>query len=259
MTYFEATRAEMVVRRSQLSRRIDLIEDDLQRYGETGLASTASEHPAGEVVEEFVATMARELGQVECAIRRIGSREYDCCMQCGGTIRHERLDRLPYSVNCEACSVHFPVEYLQQLRGRHSSLRRIIAGVLRAVSAHTSESNDAAARRLGHAPTMALLSELSRQLPERFSVEERDGYLTEALDVAPRFSRQATALMRQHAEFSQRIRAIVKEAEAALESADEWLGVRDHSHQLCLDLITHEQAECDIIESAFLDDMGASD
>jgi hypothetical protein len=166
---------------------------------------------------------------------------------------------LPYSVNCEECSVHFPVEYLQQLRGRHSSLRRIIAAVLRAVSAHTSESNDAAARRLGHAPTMALLSELSRQLPERFSVEERDGYLTEALDVAPRFSRQATALMRQHAEFSQRIRAIVKEAEAALESADEWLGVRDHSHHLCLDLITHEQAECDIIESAFLDDMGASD
>jgi len=265
---FDAARAEMVARRTELNRRLDHIEDDLRKHArlaepttDPALATSAGafESPAGRVLQEFMATLQRELGQIESAIQRIDTREYDCCIQCGGRIQQGRLDRLPYAVNCESCSSQFPVEYLQQLRGRHSSLRRTIAALLGVTGAESREPEGDDDRRLGLGPLLALLSDLSRQLPERFDIEERDGYLSEALAAAPRFSRRATALMQQHAEFSLRIRSIVKEAESALESHEAWGDIRADFRDLCLDLIAHEQAEADIIESAFLDDMGASD
>ena len=98
-----------------------------------------------------------------------------------------------------------------------------------------------------------------RELPIRFRMEEEGGYLAEALAVAPRFSRRATDLRAGHGAFVRRIGAIVKQAEAASDERVEWEDVLSEFRQLTLDLLAHEEAEADILESAFLDDFGASD
>jgi RNA polymerase-binding transcription factor DksA len=259
VTYFGNARRRLSTRRSQLERRIASIEDDLDRYGSGERSIADSRDPAGTLLHDFMQTLRRELGPVDSALRRIDSREYDCCIQCGGTIQSERLERLPYAVNCDKCSRHFPLEYIQQLRAQHSSLRRTIFSVLPLLEYTVDRCEDGKATPANLAPTFALLADVSRQLPERFQIEEEGGYLAEALSAAPRYSKRATELMHQHGDFSLRIRAIVKDAESATDSVDAWRLVHQRFRRLSMDLLAHEQAETDILESAFLDDLGGID
>jgi DnaK suppressor protein len=259
MTYFDTARVTLATRRSELLRRIALIESDLERYGSDYRDSASHAEPACAVLHEFMTALERELGQVESAIRRIDSKEYDCCMQCGGTIRDERLEQLPYAVNCANCSSSYPMDYIHSLRTQHSSIRRTIFSVLNIIGDVIDRCERDDARPDSLASTFALLSDLGRQLPERFRLEEQGGYLAEALSVAPRFSRRATELMQEHASFSRRIGSIVKAAEAADSHAAEWRVVQDDFRQLSLELLAHEQSEADIVESAFLDDVGGAD
>jgi RNA polymerase-binding transcription factor DksA len=239
MSYYETTRAQLASRRSDLFRRIGHIETDLERHGARYRESAPPTEPACEVLHEFMTALQRELGQVESALHRIASKEYDCCMQCGGTIRRERLEQLPYT--------------------QHSSIRRTIFSVLNIIGDVIDRCDRDEASSESLASTHALLSDLGRQLPERFRQEEQGGYLAEALSAAPRFSRRATELMQQHAEFSRRIADVVKTAESAGSSSPDWRRVQDEFRQLSLDLLAHEQSESDIIESAFLDDVGGAD
>jgi RNA polymerase-binding transcription factor DksA len=259
MSYYETTRAQLASRRSDLFRRIGHIETDLERHGARYRESAPPTEPACEVLHEFMTALQRELGQVESALHRIASKEYDCCMQCGGTIRRERLEQLPYAVNCASCSSSYPMDYIHSLRTQHSSIRRTIFSVLNIIGDVIDRCDRDEASSESLASTHALLSDLGRQLPERFRQEEQGGYLAEALSAAPRFSRRATELMQQHAEFSRRIADVVKTAESAGSSSPDWRRVQDEFRQLSLDLLAHEQSESDIIESAFLDDVGGAD
>jgi RNA polymerase-binding transcription factor DksA len=263
MTHYETARRTLATRRGELVRRLARLEDDLESLGAAPDALHAlprSAPVALKVISDFMEALDREIGLIDSALRRIDSREYDCCLQCGATIEPERLERLPYTVNCKRCSDGYPVDYIHQLRSHHSSLRRTVFNVLHVLD-DTAErcacpdgisTADVAGAR-------ALLRDLGRHLPARFEIEERGGYLAEALAAAPRFSRRATRLMRQHADFSRRIEALVKEAERAGTDAAAWDTTRDEFRELALDLLAHEQAESDIVESAFLDDLGGID
>lgn len=263
MTHYETARSELAARRSELLRRLTQIEDDLEGLGTTPEALDALPRSAPRalvIVSDFMQALAREIALIESALRRIDSREYDCCLQCGGTVEAERLERLPYTVNCKACSDGYPVDYIHQLRSHHSSLRRTIFNVLHVLDDTARHcAGDDGAPQADVAGALTLLRDLGRHLPMRFEKEERGGHLAEALAAAPRFSRRATGLMQQHADFSRRIDALVKEAEQAGRSRAAWGAVRDSFRELALDLLAHEQAESDIVESAFLDDLGGID
>lgn len=263
MTDYATARSELTARRNELLRRLTQIEDDLERHGaspDEARTASAAASTGARIVADFIESLGREIGLIESALRRIDSREYDCCLQCGGTIEAERLERLPYSVNCATCSADFPVEYIHQLRSHHSSLRRTVFNVLHVLDEMATRCDtEPGPAEADVATALALLSDLGRHLPARFEQEERGGYLAEALSAAPRFSRQATLLMRQHAEFSRRIDAIVKDCEQQAPSGTGWAPARDAFRQLALDLLAHEQAEADIVESAFLDDLGGID
>lgn len=266
---YATARAELSARRSDLLRRLTQIENDLERHGSSPNATERRGDAASigaSIVTDFIESLGREIALIESSLRRIDSREYDCCLQCGGTIQADRLERLPYSVNCTACSADFPVEYIHQLRSHHSSLRRTVFNVLhvlddmaRHAEARPGCDDTHATDDADVASALALLADLGRHLPARFEIEERGGYLAEALAAAPRFSRQATRLMAQHAEFSRRMDALVKDTEHAGQTPSSWTTSRNAFRQLALDLLAHEQAEADIVESAFLDDLGGID
>jgi len=259
VAYFERPRSQLISRRSELARRIAAIEADLDLRGASKEPSTADEVSADHSLDDFMDTLRRELGVIESAIRRIDSREYDCCMQCGGRIRPDRLELLPYAVNCARCSRSFPREYVQQLRGQHSDLRRALVSLETLITALIERCEEQTAGAGNLAPTLALLADLSRQLPEHFALEEKGGYLAEALQAAPRFSRRAERLQKQHRGFGDRIESILEEANLAATSSKSWRRVDGHFRQFSTALMAHEQAENDILESAFLDDIGTAD
>jgi len=260
---YASARSELSSRHAELLRRLTQIENDLERHGSSpdDARSRAPSASTGiEIVSDFLESLSREIALIESALRRIDSREYDCCLQCGGTIAAERLQQLPYTVNCTACSADFPVDYIHQLRSHHSSLRRTVFNVLHVLNDMAAQqTSEAGTTATDVASALALLGDLGRHLPVRFELEERGGYLAEALTAAPRFSRQATGLMQQHAVFNRRMDALVKETEQAAGTAHAWSTARDTFRTLALDLLTHEQAEADIVESAFLDDLGGID
>jgi RNA polymerase-binding transcription factor DksA len=257
MAYFEQARSSLVGRRGEFSRRISAIESDMERHG--AVLSDASEpiDPGARVLAEFIETLRHEVALIEAAIWRIDSREYDCCMSCGGTIRLDRLELLPYAVNCARCCRDFPRDYLQQLRGQHTNLRRGLISVLELLEYVVRRCDEGEIDDSGTAPTLTLMKDLARQLPEHFNLEEKNGFLEDALTQAPRYGRRAEELMREHPVFTEQIAGIVENAEAAGSSTAAWRSVREHFRSLTLDLLTHEQGENDILESAFLDDLGA--
>jgi RNA polymerase-binding transcription factor DksA len=263
MNSFSTNRIALSSRRTELLRRLARIEEDLDRIGvdpdvERTLDEAASMTSA--ILTEVIGSLDREIGRIESAIRRIDLREYDCCLQCGATIDPARLERLPHAVNCAACSTRHHLDSIEVLRGHHSSLRRTLFNVLHAL-------NDTAERSVqadGDIATdagrcRALLADLARHLPVRFEQEERAGQLVEALNTAPRFSRRAAALVRQHGEFVRRAEELVKDAERLGSDPSGLPGIRDRYREFALDLLGHEQIESDIVESAFLDDLGGID
>jgi RNA polymerase-binding transcription factor DksA len=259
MAPFQETRTKMSSRRVDLLRRVAQIEADLERHGARAEQDRADHSAGHDVLQNFLESLGRELATIESTLHRIDAREYDCCMQCGGTIRSDRLQRLPYAVNCAGCSVHFPLEYIDQLREQSASLRRTLFTVHNVLGDVVDRFAAQEAEPQNFAPVHALLSDLGRQMPIRFRMEEEGGYLAEALDVAPRFARRATLLCSEHGDFVRRIEAVVKEAEVARSTRTEWEAVLIAFRRLSLDVLTHEEAEADILESAFLDDFGASD
>lgn len=263
MSHFATNRAALAARRSELLRRLTRLEEDLDR---AGVDLSAHRGPANEssvasaITTDVLAQIDREIGQVESALRRIDSREYDCCLQCGGTIDRGRLERLPYAVNCGTCSTRHRLDSVELLRGDHTSLRRMIFDVLHSLNDTVERIRSAEpGSPLDVACCHALLADLARHLPLRFEHEERDGHLAEALAVAPRFTPRASALVRQHADFVRRIDALLKDTEQLAGVSGGLTAIRDRFRDFALDLLAHEQSEADVVESAFLDDLGGID
>jgi DnaK suppressor protein len=254
VTHFAATRARLAAHRAELERRLDRLEAALEAGAPGG--RPAAEDPA---LAELLEGLNSELGLVESAIRRIDSRSYDCCMQCGSTLAPDRLERLPYSTLCESCSRDFPSEYAQHLRARHESLRRRLLGLVSRMQALALECERAEAGAAATLSTRVLLTDLAHELPQRFARAEQGGYLRESLAAAPHFSALAARLQAQHAHFGSEMADIARAATAADQSAPAWHGLCERFRQLSHDLLAHDEQESEILERAFLDDMGGAD
>ncbi len=103
------------------------------------------------------------------------------------------------------------------------------------------------------------LEDLRETLMEHFQEEEDGGYLSPALEVAPRFSRDAQELLQQHQEFLNRLDSLVNQLKSDQQGADVWSGVQAEFDEFLVNLRKHEGAENAIVQSAFGDDVGTGD
>ncbi|MBX9791745.1 MAG: hemerythrin domain-containing protein [Pirellulales bacterium] len=142
--------------------------------------------------------------------------------------------------------------YLQQVRAEHYDLEQLVRQI---------EEAFGSARIQGWPPTSAprlteLLTELNDQIQRHFAQEEVGGYMEEALSLAPRFSGQAQALLKQHAELSQAVRELQARAKAEVLA---WNSLHADLLTLLKKLKAHEAGENRIIEAAFNEDLGLAD
>jgi iron-sulfur cluster repair protein YtfE (RIC family) len=135
------------------------------------------------------------------------------------------------------------------LRQRLESLERQLAGLVEELRAGRSADATCSAAR-------SSLNGLERQLREHFALEEQGGYFAEALAAAPRLSRRADALYREHAAFLERLGHLQALADAGRAPFDAWSEIELGMRELTTDLRAHEERENELILQAFEEDLG---
>ena len=93
-------------RRTSLRKRLGVDMNDLSNTNATAtgdIADVAFDHAGEELASQLAELEARELAQVELALRRIKQGKYGTCDGCDTKIPVARLDVLPYSVTCIKC------------------------------------------------------------------------------------------------------------------------------------------------------------
>ena len=204
--------------------------------------------------------VAAEAARIESAIRRIDRREFDCCILCGGRIPAAALRMAPFTSTCPNCSDSYPLTYGDEMRLQHSSLRALLGAtrerlaelVLVLEAEGADPTSEVAAARV-------LLLDFEHELLAHHSAEERDDYMSAACQQAPRLSRSAESLLREHAELSRSLASIRDDALRVGPVADEWRPISARFELLALALREHEEEENALLTAAFLDDIGTAD
>jgi DnaK suppressor protein len=96
----------LLARRTELRKRLGMELNDLNiktTHASGDSADAAFEHTGEELASQLAELEAKELAQVELALRRIKQGKYGLCDGCGCKIPVARLNALPYSVLCIKC------------------------------------------------------------------------------------------------------------------------------------------------------------
>lgn len=96
----------LAARRTELRKRLGMELADLSsgKSSQTGDAADAAFDSSGEEMASQLAELeAKELAQVERALRRLKQGTYGQCESCGSKILIARLNALPYSTLCIKC------------------------------------------------------------------------------------------------------------------------------------------------------------
>lgn len=115
----------------------------------------------------------------------------------------------------------------------------------------------------GDGPTLAtsrdLLEELQTHLEKHFEIEERGGYLAEALQAAPRFTKKAETLKDQHPEFRTQLTELIELTSTEDDPRAAFQELLEKFHAFTNALWQHESAENEILQRAFEEDVAAAD
>ena len=147
-----------------------------------------------------------------------------------------------------------PKELFETILQEHRQLMQQINGLRQ----FWSEVNE-----LGQGPKFeemgSRIKELRDSLTAHFEDEECDGYLAVALDVAPRFTQQASELQRQHQQFLEVLDRFIERLQTCDPSIHCWQDARQEFEDFLDQLREHEQAENTIVQSAFTEDLSSGD
>lgn len=93
--------------RQQLIARVGRIEEHIRRDGKAldqDSEEAVVERENDAVLDGLDAQGREELAQIDHALQRIASGQYQVCSRCGATIGAERLQLLPFTTVCVNCA-----------------------------------------------------------------------------------------------------------------------------------------------------------
>jgi RNA polymerase-binding transcription factor DksA len=250
-------RGRLSGRVAELNDRIRCVELDAAKlgYGCGGMLDQEKGLASNPILEHALAPVRRELAQARGSLRRLERREADCCMHCGSDISLDELEASPYAVSCAACAKTFLLSNEVDLRVQNDSLCSMVLQLCDLVAQVRSKLCDGVRAELESGAFIALLEDFGRELQKHFTAEEKNGYMADALKAAPRYGREADRLGGQHVSLSKQISAVHGIFDAIAVPAD-WSTVQHDLQQFTTDLFEHEGAENQVLQSAFLDDLG---
>ncbi|HWB12285.1 MAG TPA: hemerythrin domain-containing protein [Gemmataceae bacterium] len=92
---------------------------------------------------------------------------------------------------------------------------------------------------------------LERRLRQHFAQEEEGGYLEQALAAAPRLSRPAAELLRQHPAMLAQASTALSTAREAVSDSTRWSVLKQQVEELMSALVGDERSESAIVQEAF--------
>jgi RNA polymerase-binding transcription factor DksA len=107
MTTNESVRACLSQRLSELSQRLERVNDDRQHRLQApspNWTERATERENDEVLDRLAESTETEIARLRHSLGRLDHNLYGICERCGGTIPGERLHRVPYATVCVKCS-----------------------------------------------------------------------------------------------------------------------------------------------------------
>jgi RNA polymerase-binding protein DksA len=107
MTDLTIIKTELVNKKNQLLKRVEAIENDLNR--KKGPLNPDSKERAQEVENDEVLGALdeierNELNHINSALKRIDEGQYGTCESCGNNINFKRLEALPTATLCIQCA-----------------------------------------------------------------------------------------------------------------------------------------------------------
>lgn len=97
-------REQLESRLQNLNQRIDEIEGDLRTAPSADFEEQATETEGDQVLEGVEDSARIEAQQIHSALQRITEGSYGECMTCGEPIGEQRLEALPYALQCINCA-----------------------------------------------------------------------------------------------------------------------------------------------------------
>lgn len=145
---------------------------------------------------------------------------------------------------------------LRQLQSQHRDLMRRRRSVELELSALVAlaEKGEETERVLLRATS--LLTALRRDLAEHLGLEERAGLLSAAAEAAPRLSRRARRLTRDHAQLESELARLLDDLLASQSAPERWVDLAQGFGRFSEKLLAHEQAEDEVVHQAFMEDLG---
>jgi DnaK suppressor protein len=104
----------LLARRAELRKRLGVELEDLAHVKHSSASGDAADAAFDSSGEELASTLAefeaKELAQIERALRRLRAGTYGKCEACAATIPVARLNALPYSTLCIKCQREMEAE-----------------------------------------------------------------------------------------------------------------------------------------------------
>ena len=97
-------REQLETRLQSLNQRIEDIEGDLRTAPSADFEEQATETEGDQVLEGVEGSARMEAQQIHAALKRIDAGTYGECMTCGEPISEQRLQALPYAMQCISCA-----------------------------------------------------------------------------------------------------------------------------------------------------------
>ncbi|MEO8443659.1 MAG: TraR/DksA C4-type zinc finger protein [Gammaproteobacteria bacterium] len=107
MSDLSAVRDHLLKRKAELRNRTERVGTDLRHERDplsADFADQAVQRGNDDVLSAISDSAMSELSQIDVALRRIDTGQYDTCAACGKTIAPERLKTVPYTDKCAACA-----------------------------------------------------------------------------------------------------------------------------------------------------------
>jgi hypothetical protein len=140
----------------------------------------------------------------------------------------------------------------RELDAQHARLDAVLDSLTASLGAVGKRPEDIGTR----VEMLRLLRKLEHRLPAHFEYEETGGYLAEALAVAPRLIRRAKRLRGEHSRFSEQLIILTSRAREAGETPGSWAAIATGVRKFTYALRQHDLEENQLIQDAFMDDLG---
>ena len=94
-------------RKQELEIRIGKISDDIRHVNhpvEADSAEAVVDHENDEVIDALGNAAVEELTDINRALQRLADGHYGVCSSCGTAIAEQRLEVMPYALQCVGCA-----------------------------------------------------------------------------------------------------------------------------------------------------------